>query len=277
MKNNFNMFSYLDYRKLLNDIFVALKLENKNYSHRYFAQKAGFKTSSFLKLLIDGKRNLTEDSINKISKGFNFTDEERNYFKLLVYYNQSQNIDDKNSYYQKMINTKGFVKTYKLSREQYEYFSKWYHCVIRELCIMKNGKLKPEDMAKALEPKVTVYEVKESLKLLESLELIKKNSAGKYIQTSDFISTGLEVDFCLIANHHKEMIRNALLSLNNFKANERDITSVTFSLSKEKYSLIKEKIKNLRKDIIKLSCDEKNADTVYQINFQLFPLIKNLK
>ncbi len=100
-----NIFDYLDYREYLNAMFLFRKKKDLSFSHRMFALKAGFKSSGFLKLVIDGKRNLTEDSIFKIAKAFELRENEYEYFKSLVYFNQSEEIEIKNFYYRKMSNS----------------------------------------------------------------------------------------------------------------------------------------------------------------------------
>lgn len=42
-----SLFSYDDYRKFLQDYFEEQKSQSTAFSHRFFAAKAGFKTSSY--------------------------------------------------------------------------------------------------------------------------------------------------------------------------------------------------------------------------------------
>ncbi|HPG30842.1 MAG TPA: TIGR02147 family protein [bacterium] len=270
-----NIFQYLDYRKFLTDIFSTFKKKDKNFSHRLFAMKAGFKSSGFFKLVIDGKRNLTEESIYKISKAFALSEPEQDYFKNLVYFNQTADNDAKNIYYQKMINSNGFCKSNKILCEQIEYFTKWYHCVIREIIAIQEGNLSVEQIAKFLEPQITTLEVKESIRLLLSLDLIRKNKNGKYEQTNKILATDPQIASYLVVRFHKEMILNGMKSIDKFEAKDRDITSLTMGISKLKFLQIREKIKECRKEIIKIVNNDTKVETVYQLNFQLFPLVKD--
>ncbi len=51
-----NIFNYMDYREFLEDFYDEQKSANKAFSYQYFANKAGFKSKSFIKLVIDGKK-----------------------------------------------------------------------------------------------------------------------------------------------------------------------------------------------------------------------------
>ncbi|NLE02187.1 MAG: TIGR02147 family protein [Fibrobacter sp.] len=62
-----NIFNYIDYREFLEDFYHEQKARNKAFSFQFFANKAGFKSKSFIKLVIDGKKNLTEESMEKLN------------------------------------------------------------------------------------------------------------------------------------------------------------------------------------------------------------------
>lgn len=90
-----NLFDYKDYRAFLKDWFVASKKLSRSFSHRSFAKKAGFQTSNFLMLVIKDQRNLTEQSLEKVIQGLELNKQEQDFFRNLVFLNQSSSHDDK--------------------------------------------------------------------------------------------------------------------------------------------------------------------------------------
>ena len=64
------IYEYMDYR---NTCAFCLRRKSSNiHSIRIgFFSKAGFKSPNFLKLVIDGNRNLTKESVFKVIKAFN--------------------------------------------------------------------------------------------------------------------------------------------------------------------------------------------------------------
>ena len=82
-----SVFDYLDHHKFLKDYFEEKKAHCPFFSYKYFAQKAGFSSPNFLKLVIDGKRNLTKDSVFKFCKamGLNKKDTAERFGEKLVH------------------------------------------------------------------------------------------------------------------------------------------------------------------------------------------------
>ncbi|MGD9159987.1 MAG: TIGR02147 family protein [Desulfobacteraceae bacterium] len=276
-----DIFDYLDYRTFLRDIFNYKKLKNHRYSYRVFSGKAGFSSPNFLKLVIDGQRNLTNESIGKIAKGFGLKKQERDFFESLVFMNQALTNDDKNHYYKKMMASNGFLKSHKIDQSKYKYFSKWYYPAIREIAVFGNRDSTPEQIAGLLNPNITTREVERALDILLELGLLRKDKNGKWEQVDKVITTGLtaesELKSLIIANYHKEMIKLSMEALERHPKNKRDIAGVTLSVKKGKISEIKKRIIEFRKELLKLESEDENPEQVIQINIQAFPLTKSDK
>ena len=71
------VYDYSDYRAFLKDMYLFRKQHTKYFSYRAFANKAGFAAPNFLKLVTSGQRNLTNESIAKVAKGFGLKKRER--------------------------------------------------------------------------------------------------------------------------------------------------------------------------------------------------------
>ena len=57
------IFKYNDYRKYLRDLFNFHKNKNRHFTYRYIAMKAKFASPSALKDVVDGKKNLSQESV----------------------------------------------------------------------------------------------------------------------------------------------------------------------------------------------------------------------
>lgn len=84
------IFNYSDYRKFLRDFYHYKKQVNPYYSYRLFSMKAGFRAPNLLKLVMDGQRNLTRDSVCKFSQALKLSEQESAYFADMVLRNQGQ-------------------------------------------------------------------------------------------------------------------------------------------------------------------------------------------
>ena len=268
------IFDCLDYRAFLKDMFCFRKWKDKHFSYRYFAGKSGFASPNYLKLVIDGDRNLTNGSIAKIAKGFKLKKQEREYFENLVFMNQAQDHEERDRYYRKMMSAKGYGRVQKLEKASYDYFSKWYYPVIREIIQLGNRRHTPLKIASLLEPNIKPKEAEKALKLLGELGLIRKDEDGCWEQCDKVVSTGPEVKSLVIANFHREMMKLGAKSIDRFPADQRDISGVTISTKKENMEEIKKKIAAFREEILELACSDNDDDQVVQINIQAFPLTR---
>ncbi len=269
-----SVYNYVDFRVYLKDLFTFRNSKNKKFSYRFFSRRAGFASPNFLQLILSGKRNLTNESIGKIAKGFGLKKKEREFFENLVFMNQATVHEEKNHYYKKMMSMKGYTKINRLEKDSFEYFSNWYFPVIREIVSLGNRKQTPEQIANLLTPKITPQEADKALKLLLKLGLVKKSN-DCWESRDKAITTEPGIKSIILKNYHKEMLRLASESLDRFPAQERDVSALTLSLKNERIIEIKERLAELRKELLEIACSDQDSDRVVQINLQLFPLTTN--
>lgn len=277
MKRDFkklNIYEYDNYRTYLKNLYQSLKEQKSHFSFRYFSRMAGFRSPNFLKLVMEGKRNLTAQSIDKFAFALKLNKEETSFFRNLVLLNQASTVEEKKFYAEQLIRTRLYRKIYPLKQAQYDYYTNWYYIPIRELVGVEGFKEDPNWIARKLAPPITATDAEKALKKLEQLGLIKRNEEGKLVQTERFVSTGDEVASASVSQWHKEMIQKGAEAIDRFPAMERDISSVTLGLSEQSAGQVKELIQRFRKELMTISKQDQKAEGVYQINFQLFPLTK---
>ncbi|HEX2955671.1 MAG TPA: TIGR02147 family protein [Chitinispirillaceae bacterium] len=270
-----SIFEYMDYREFLLHTFEEKKSKHDFYSYRLFSQKAGFKSPNFLKLVIDGDRNLTKESVFKVAKAFSLTKKESDYFENLVFLNQSKTLEEKNRYLTKLIKHREKNNPRTLEKSQYSYYSNWYNPIIHELITSKDFSDDFKKLGSMVIPPISASEAEKSADLLKELNLIKKNCNGVYVKTSATLTTGPQVRSVAVANYHKAMIQLASESVERFSSEKRDITSVTLSVSEQTCRILIEKVRTFRQELLELAETEKSPEKIVQINFQLFPLSEN--
>lgn len=268
-----NLFQYTSYRDLLKD-FYEDKKASEGYTYRIFSQQAGMNSSSWLLHLIKGTKNLSEQSSVKVAVVLGLKKKETEYFHLLVKFTQAKTSDLKDFYYKKIIAFKRRLKIIKITEEQYQYYTKWYHPVIRSLVTKVDFKNDAAILAKKLNPPITPAEVSKSLKLLQKLELIAKNDDGGWQLTGTVISTGNEVSSLNVINYHKQVSRLAEGAFDRCSKESRDISALTLGINEKDFKKIKMRIQEFRREIIDIAQNSAQDDRVYQLNFQFFPVSK---
>ncbi|WPU66798.1 TIGR02147 family protein [Peredibacter starrii] len=268
-----NIAEYLNYREFLQDFYLSKKKVNASYSYRVFVNKGELGSPSHLKMVIDGSRNLTLSTIPKYVKAIGFKKKmETQLFELLVHYNQESDADQKITYFNEIMNLKRKQGLSMLEKHQFDLLAHWFHVAIYVLIDLYDFKDDPEWISERLRKKVTARQVRETLDSLETLKLIEKDDIKGYRQTSGALSTDEDIKSLGAYRYHQDMLELALDSLKNDSLDVREFNGVTMKISKDKLSVLKDKIRAFRKEINELTSNMEGTDQVYQLNIQLFPL-----
>ena len=266
---NIEILKYDNYRSYLKDAVEELRTQ-KIFSYRKFSKAAGFTSPNFLLLLIQGERNLSQNSADKLGAAFGLKNIKLQFFKDLVLFNQSSNPAERFEKMQNLLKVKAKINVHFIEDDTAEYLSQWIHSAVRELLIISPN-LTLEEISQRLSPSVKLIEVHKSIKLLEKLNLIQKSELG-YQVTSTSLSTGNEFISASAFAYHDQMIQLGKESLQRFPRHQRNIAGTTLSLSWKNFQIIQSKIQDLRSEILSLSEIDEHKEEVFQFNFQLFPL-----
>ncbi len=255
---------------------MHLKNLKAAFSYRFFSKQAGLKSPNFLKLVMDGARNLSPESIEKCSAVFKHNKEEAVYFRNLVLLNQSTTTEEKKFHTEQLLRSKQYRKAHPLSTQQHDYYSNWYLVPIREMVGSAHFVEDAAWIAKNLVPSITTAEAKKALETLETLGLVSRDKSGKLIQTDEFVSTGNEVTSSMVAQWHREMIQKGSEAIDRIPSDKREVSAVTIGLSEEGAAKVKKLIQEFRRELLVIANQETNIEGVYQVNFQLFGLTESL-
>jgi uncharacterized protein (TIGR02147 family) len=271
-----NVTAYTDFRAYLKDCYAVRKAEDSKFSHRYFAKKAGHGSSSFFTDIIQGRRQLTTTAALKLAKTLELERHDQEHFLHLVEFNQAPSLEEKNLHYGKLM-ARGRVKPDILSPDKYAYFAKWYHAALRELLYYFPFRGDFKMLGRQLQPSVPAPKVKAAIQLLEKLGLIRRDDHGVYRQTSALLSTDEMGASMHVENFQVETMRLGIEALERHSDENRDISTLTATLSHESVEKVKHILKETRMKIMAIAEADDKVDRVMQINFQLFPLTKTEK
>ncbi len=268
-----DIINYTNYRLYLADVHAARKQTDSRFSVRAFAKEAGFSSHTLMRYVLDGKRNLSKKTLLKLSMALKLTRDRAEYFENLVFFNQSKTLDEKNTYYQRLLKSEKPNGLKKLEENQFRIFSTWYHSAIREMLSLSTFRNSPEWIAGQLQPKIEPKEAQGSLKLLLEAGLIKKTANG-YLAVDDAITTDDEVLPLFVRNYHLQMIEMAKKSIDSVEPERRDISAVSFAIREEDFPKLKKQIQLMRKELRHFAVEDGHGERVVQVNIQLFPLNK---
>lgn len=271
-----DIYNYSDYRQFIKDYYESNKAITPAFSYRYLAQKAGINSSAFFKFIIEGKRNLTKQTILKTCVALKLIDKEAEYFENLVFFNQAVSVKEKNYFFDKLITLQKSKNVKRITEDHYEYFARWYHCVIRELVAIVDFQDDYAKLGRLLKPRISAKQVRESIEMLLKLGFLKKTE-GKYVQTEPLITTGQSIKSHQIVQFQIEMLHNAIESFNLCGDSERLNSSTTFGISRKTYASFVNQIRDLRSTLMEQARLDENPETVYQLNLNFFPLSERVR
>jgi uncharacterized protein (TIGR02147 family) len=266
-----DIFEYIDYRKLLKDMYEDRKKEFPFFSYRYIARKVGFNSAGFFVNIIQAKRNISSAFIFKFAQVFKLKRAETEYFELLVLFDQAKDHEQKKYYFEKILGSKK-SKIKVTDARHYEFYSRWYYTAVREVLNFYKFNGNYAELAKKVSPAITPAEAKKAVSLLEQMGFIRKTERGYYQLADAIITTGYEAKSVAINNFLISTTELARQAIDRYPRDQRSLSTLTFSCSAEGYAQIDERLKRFRREIMEIVRSDKDIDRVYHINFQVFPM-----
>jgi uncharacterized protein (TIGR02147 family) len=264
--------SFLDFREYLKAVIDAARANGEPVTNRSFAEALSINSSSWLTNVLSGAKGITPETAQGISDYLGHNAWERHYFKILVNFNQAKTVEKRNSHFTTLkqhLLQKGYSYLHVLEPDQYKFYSKWYYTAVRSLLGMFPMGDEYNRIARLTSPSITAAQAKKSVKLLAKLGLINKNEKGCYELTGTAITTGPDVKSLAVANFQLGMA-----AIDRYPQSVRDISTMSVGISEDGYKKITAILADSRKTIADIANGDQNADSVYQVNFQFFPLSK---
>lgn len=270
------VFRYLDARKYLADAFEYAKGFSPALSHRYVAKAMDASSSGFFKDILNGRIRISPARAAKFAKLFKLSSDETLYFETLVLYTQADTSEEKDRLLTRL-SAGGSGRNNVLKAFQLEYFQKWHYAAVRELLAVQAVRDTEEDadrIAALLDPPLEPAQVRDALRLLLKLKLIRKNAQGLLERADAVIRSGRDQDPATIKPAIRGNIELALRALETQPAAVRPFSYLTVSVSGSSIGIIRDRIAALRQEILDITTRDEGVDRLYQVNLQMFPLTR---
>lgn len=267
-----SLFEYTDYRVYLRDYYQARKDGQPGWSLKSWASKLNLRGKSMLAMVLNGQRHPGRALTQSIVAYFNFPLEQAEYFYDLVEW-------------QKTSSTAGGLSTLLLERlakkrkngkfelldlDTFALISNWYFPVLRELFQVQGFKLDANWISHQLHGELTPAEVRDAVKLLYRLGILKKGPSGKVELANPHIATDSDVANEAIKRFHEQMLDRIKKSLRTVEPEEREVLSTTFVVRQTDLPKAKRLLRELTNQFAD-SVETPNGDRVYQLQISFVP------
>ncbi len=271
-----SVYEFLDYRAYLRAYYEAAKRTRPSFSYRLFSKLAGLRSPNFLKLVIDGERNLGAESIPRFTTALGLEGADAEFFGDLVALGQAQTLAEKNRAFERISASRRFRAARRIDGDLFAYLSHWYNPAIRELAARDDFSEDPRWIAAQLRPAIGPAEAAEAMKLLLSLGLLVRDpDSGRVARGEPTLTTEHEVRSLGAAAFHRQMLERAAASIETVPRELRDLAALTVCISPGRAAEVKQRIHEFREALTELCDADAQGDIVYQLNIQWFPLSRS--
>ncbi len=270
-----NVFMYFDYREYIRDVLETLQKDG--LSLRAIQESAGLSGSAFFTRILDGSRPLSTANAKTLVTAWGMGEDEAEYFMDMVKFGNERDVDRREGHLKKLLVVRSRNREYALQDSTLKFFSKWYYPVLRDLLPLVPAGTSAERIGRMFTPALRAPQVQSGIDYLVEAGFIAIGEDGKYAVTSPIVSTPPRVRSTILRKYHLKNLEINAEVYDSFTSDDRSITSVTCSLSKEGFEKVREEIAALREKILAIAREDKSPDRVCHVGFQLVPRAKEAK
>ncbi|RZA24552.1 MAG: TIGR02147 family protein [Proteobacteria bacterium] len=274
-----SIYGYTNYRVYLADFYEVRKKSKRGYSYRQFSQQAGFTSPNYLKLVIEGQRNLSPQSVEQFIEALGLSVPMAAYFRCLVSWNQETDDSEKAELFQKLMRLTPAARRYELEADAMEYIQHWIYPVLREMVLNGEFRDDPYWIERRLNGRSDIREITNALNFLRTRGFIFKDESGKYQVKDDVVISSDEVRSLAVRTYHRRALEQAILMLEDLPMTQREYGALIIQLPENNLSELKQKLKDFRKDLHQWALEKSKKDpnsVVVQCNFQMYPQSKKV-
>lgn len=274
---------YLDYRKYLANYYeYRRKLSEQDirqYNYGVFSASANIKSPNYLKMIIEGKRNLSQDMIYKFAKALNFNKEQTEEFRLLVLFSQASDPSERNIQLKELneyrVRTK--LKAGEIDKKMWEKAPSWISWILYAMIDQDGVKFQPDRLRHFLRGMASQDEISEALNsLLASGQIVQDEVTKEFNKAPNILNeSSNEIPVALVRKLQAELMYLGMESLFRDSPADREFGSLTLALTKTEFEELKFQLRKFRKQTQKDNSVRRmtsKGEQVYQMNLQLFPV-----
>jgi uncharacterized protein (TIGR02147 family) len=268
-----NVYDYSEPRTFLRDMLAEKQNHNPLFSIRAWARQMGFQCHTSLVFFLNGKRKIRPEHFDRLNKGLRLSGSEEAYFRNLVHMHCSKTESERSHYEANLQLLKPTKEEALVDMEKFKLIADWIHMAILEMTKLGNFEGSAEWIAKRLKVPLPIGQIQEAIDRLVYLGLLKWED-GRLVKTNERLTTPKDRSSECAREHHKQVIRNALISVEEQDLSERILNSCAMTIDSSRLEEAKQLILRFRSDLAKLM-EKDGGDETYQLSVQFFKITDN--
>jgi uncharacterized protein (TIGR02147 family) len=257
------------YREFLKGSLTQRTQANPGYSLTAFAQKIGVSTS-FLSEVLNSKKKLSMEAAFKIAVKLDLTDQETQYFCMLVQLEQEKDPLFQEEILRRLKALSPERTRFDLSLDLFRAIADWYHFALLELTHLPDFQATPTYVSSRLG--ITKLEAETALDRLKRLELIVPDATGRYKKAQSHVFTESKVPNTALKLFHKQLLEKARVAVDEQTPEKRVSTTHLIPIDSRYLGEAARLAEEFSSAVIRLTEKSKVKDSVYSLAVHLFKL-----
>jgi uncharacterized protein (TIGR02147 family) len=269
------LFDYISATSYLHDLMSFRKSENPGFTFECWAHELGFKSRSFMKMILNKERNITSKFIEVFAESMSFSTNEKAFFSLLVQYNQTESETEKLHYLDRLLELQGKQKDLSEIINYNEFLRSTFLPKLLVLLSFKDLNRTAEGLASFLNE--DVQRLENSLAQLQEMQLAFRNEEGQWISSKKSFKVPKSFGSEALERYHNLSLNEAIAAQRK-PSEQRRFRSLLLPLSEGDYQNLLNDIEALiSKTVAKYDSETLQEKSLYKLNLNLFPITEKFE
>lgn len=254
---------YSEPRSFLKAMIDYRKQSDKGFSVMKAAKDLRKVSSALVSLIIQGKRKITLDRVDELSKLMSLTTSEKMYFKSWIKLEENPPEQKRQILETRQKNKKEFAISL---------LNDWLNVYVKDAFRLPNVQKNPHLIYQELGTIASKRRIDKSLNFLLREGYLRKTLDGRIVVETSLVSQAAPPPGTKIRAFHKAALSIAKQNIDIFSVQERFANTLVLDLTPERYQELTMMIQEFAKELQNFAAvEEKNGDRLYQILIHLTP------
>lgn len=268
------VFDYLDAYQYLQDYYTFRKKIDAGFSYEAWASELNFNSRSFLRMMIQGKKKLTEKIVSALAQNSFATKDEQDYFFCLVKYTQAPALKERQIFGQKLVQILKHQSSAQVVSESEDFISN--PLMPRLLSLFSYDDIAKNSASFSGVLGVSEEQVVRALEVLHNLSLIEQPQKDVWVSKVIAFRVPDNKGSLNLRKFHEKSLEEALKAFDMPKEVRR-YKSLLLPMTTEDYQTFNQMLDDFAKEqMARHNPKTYSGRRLFQLNFNIYPVSEHL-
>lgn len=271
-------FQYTDPQAYLRDWFNAQRQSlGRRGSLQAVATRLGLASKSHLhRALNDPALPISRDLVRRLANLIGLDSNRADFLDAMVLRRRATSLTERTRQHERMRS----LLPHKLQKSEkrfdtYAYFGDWRLPVLRELASLPGFRGDWDALGRRMVPALSAARCRKAVKGLCEMGFLEALPDGGYRQVDPYLQSDPDGADLSILKFQDTMIERARFALDTMSAEQREISSLTFSMPQAMLPRLRQKMRRFQEELVREILAAQSGDMdVFQFNLQMFPVTR---